>query len=119
MAKTIFSGVQPSGQVHLGNYLSAMQQWVKMEEELSAQGATDFIFMLANLHSITVPQEPAELMRNTYDLGAWFLAAGLDPKKTAIFIQSQNSNHPNLRWMFDCITPMSWMARMTWCQDKS
>jgi tryptophanyl-tRNA synthetase len=116
MAKEIiFSGIQPSGRLHVGNYIGAVKQWVDMQSQ--AEG--EYFFMLANLHSITVPQEPAKLRENIYELTAWFLAAGLDPKKTTIFAQSQNPDHPYLAWMFDCITPMGWMERMTQYKDKS
>lgn len=111
----IFSGIQPSGKLHVGNYIGAVQQWVNMQKE--AEG--EYIFSLVNLHSITVAQDPAMLREYIYELIAWFLAAGLDAEKTTIFAQSQNPDHPYLAWMFDCITPMGWMERMTQYKDKS
>ncbi len=111
----IFSGIQPSGKLHVGNYIGAVQQWVNMQKE--AEG--EYIFSLVNLHSITVAQDPKMLQEYVYELIAWFLAAGLDAEKTTIFAQSQNPDHPYLAWMFDCITPMGWMERMTQYKDKS
>lgn len=117
--KVIFSGIQPSGQLHVGNYIGAIQQWVMLEREMHTETNADFFFCLVNLHSITLPQDPKVLQHNTYELAAWFLAAGLDPEKTAIFIQSQNPDHSYLAWIFDCIIPMGWMERMTQYKDKS
>ena len=112
--KTIFSGIQPSGNLHLGNYLGAIKQWVDMQS-----ADTRMIFMLADLHTITVPQDPDELRKNVLDVTAWYLAAGLDPEKTTIFAQSENPDHPYVAWIFDCIVPMGWMERMTQYKDKS
>ena len=113
--EVIFSGIQPSGKLHVGNYIGAIQQWVNMR----ANTEGEYIFCLVNLHSITVPQDPALLKEYTYQLIAWFIAAGLDPSKTTFFAQSQNPDHPYLAWMLDCITPMGWMERMTQYKDKS
>ena len=119
--KTIFSGIQPSGSLHLGNYLGAIKQWVEIQNgDLRREnGELKLIFMLADLHTITVPQQPDELRHNRLDVTAWYIAAGLDPAKTTIFVQSENPDHPYLTWIFDCITPMGWMERMTQYKDKS
>jgi len=111
----IFSGIQPSGKLHVGNYIGSIHQWIQMQK----QDEGDYIFMLANLHSITVAQDPALLRSYIHQLTAWYLASGLDPEKTEIFVQSQNPDHPYLAWMFDCMTPMGWMERMTQYKDKS
>ncbi|KXK09259.1 MAG: Tryptophan--tRNA ligase [Microgenomates bacterium OLB23] len=95
--------------------MGAVQQWVHMQNTEDGE----YIFMLVNLHSITVAQDPELLRSYNYHLAAWFLAAGLNPKKTTMFVQSQNPDHPYLAWMFDCITPMGWMERMTQYKDKS
>ncbi|OGK28917.1 tryptophan--tRNA ligase [Candidatus Roizmanbacteria bacterium RIFCSPHIGHO2_02_FULL_40_9] len=118
MAKqVVFSGIQPSGKLHIGNYIGAIRQWVTIQNNQGAQ--SDFIFMLANLHTITVPQDSSELKQNTLNLAAWFLASGLDPVRTTFFVQSHNPDHSYLTWIFDCITPMGWMERMTQYKDKS
>ena len=119
--KTIFSGIQPSGSLHIGNYLGAIKQWVEIQNgDLRREnGELKLIFMLADLHTITVPQDPKQLSYNKLDVTAWYIAAGLDPAKTTIFVQSENPDHPYLTWIFDCITPMGWMERMTQFKDKS
>lgn len=115
--KTIFSGIQPSGAVHIGNYIGAMKLWVGMQDTLGEDDT--FIFMMADLHTITVPQEPGAVKKNSLELTAWYLAAGLDPEKVSLFIQSQNPDHPYAAWIFDCVTPMGWMERMTQYKEKS
>jgi len=115
--KTVFSGIQPSGELHIGNYIGAIKQWVDMEKNAAADDR--YIFMMADLHTITVPQNPGELFKNTVELTAWYLAAGLNPDRVTMFAQSHNPDHPYLAWMFDCITPMGWMERMTQYKDKS
>ena len=115
--KTIFSGIQPSGGLHIGNYIGAIQQWVKMQNEAAPEDR--YIFMLADLHTITVPQKPEDLRTNTIDLTVWYVAAGLDPNKITLFAQSHNPDHPYAAWVYDCITPMGWMERMTQYKDKS
>jgi tryptophanyl-tRNA synthetase len=115
--KTIFSGIQPSGDLHIGNYIGAIKQWVDMEK--NADPHDRYIFMMADMHTITVPQEKGELEKHTLELTAWYLAAGLNPERVIMFVQSQNPDHAYLTWVFDCITPMGWMERMTQYKDKS
>lgn len=117
--KVIFSGIQPSGNLHIGNYLGAIKQWVDMQNTESNAQNSEFIFCIVDLHAITIPQDPEALRKNILDVAAWYIAAGLEVDKTAIFVQSENPDHPYLTWIFDCITPMGWMERMTQYKDKS
>lgn len=136
MKKVIFSGIQPSGNLHVGNYIGALQQWVKLQEsspftvhrsqnesmtvnrELSTENY-ELIFCIVDLHAITLPQDPKVLHEKNLELAALYVASGIDPKKSKIFIQSENPDHPYLAWIFDCITPMGWLHRMTQFKDKS
>jgi len=111
--KRVFSGIQPSGDMHLGNYLGAIKNWV------DAQHDNDNIFCIVDLHAITVPQDPKELHRRSRDLAKIYLAAGLDAKTTAVFIQSHVKEHAELAWLFECVTPMGWANRMTQFKEKS
>ena len=113
MQKIAFSGVKPSGVFHLGNYLGAVKNWQKIQEENKA------IFAIMNLHAITVPQNPIELKERTYGLLATFLACGLDPEKSLLFKQSDVCEHAELGWLLNCVTPMGWAERMTQYKDKS
>jgi tryptophanyl-tRNA synthetase len=113
MKGRIFSGIQPSGKLHLGNYLGAMRNWVRL------QGAYEAIYCIVDLHAITVPQEPAELRAKTYEVAAGFLAAGLDPEHTVIVVQSHVPAHAQLAWIFNCVTPLGWLNRMTQFKDKA
>jgi tryptophanyl-tRNA synthetase len=113
MKGRIFSGIQPSGKLHLGNYLGAMRNWVRLQGEYEA------IYCIVDLHAITVPQEPAELRAKTYEVAAGFLAAGLDPEHTTIFVQSHVPAHAQLAWIFNCVTPLGWLNRMTQFKDKA
>lgn len=113
MQKIAFSGVKPSGVFHLGNYLGAVKNWLKIQEEHNA------IFAIMNLHAITVPQDPVELNKRTYELLATFLACGLTPEKSLLFKQSDVCEHAELGWLLNCITPMGWAERMTQYKDKS
>ena len=115
--KTIFSGIQPSGNLHIGNYIGAMQQWVNMQNHAAPDDR--YNFMMADLHTITVPQPAGQPGQNTVELAAWFVASGLDPQKVSLFAQSHNPDHPYGAWIFDCITPMGWMERMTQYKDKA
>lgn len=115
MKKTIFSGIQPSGNLHLGNYIGAIRQWVKLQQE----GEHEMFFCIVDLHAITVAQDPKTLRQKNRELAAMYVACGLDPEKITLFIQSENPDHPYLAWVFDCITPMGWMERMTQYKDKS
>ena len=109
----IFSGIQPTGNLHLGNYLGAIRNWVNL------QGDYECLFCLVDLHAITVWQEPAELTANTREVTAGLLAAGLDPKNNTIFIQSQVSGHAELAWIFNCVARMGWLNRMTQFKEKA
>ncbi|HEU5315120.1 MAG TPA: tryptophan--tRNA ligase [Chloroflexota bacterium] len=111
--KTVLSGIQPSGNLHLGNYLGAIKRWVERQEEF------ENFFCIVDLHAITVPQDPAELRKHTRELAAIYLAAGLDPQKATIFVQSQVPAHAELGWILNCVTPMGWLERMTQFKDKS
>lgn len=113
MKKTIFSGIQPSGNLHIGNYVGAIAQWVKLQEE------TDAFFCIVDLHAITVPQDPKALREKVLDTAALYLACGINPKKSHIFVQSENPDHPYLAWLLNCITPLGQLARMTQFKDKS
>ncbi len=116
MRKTVFSGVQPSGNLHIGNYIGAIKQWVELQNKGDKY---KFIFCIVDLHAITVPQDPRVLRQKNLELAALYIACGIDPKKSKIFIQSENPDHPYLAWIFDCITPFGWMKRMTQFKEKS
>jgi tryptophanyl-tRNA synthetase len=109
----ILSGVQPTGNYHLGNYLGAIRNWVE------AQSEYDNFFCVVDLHAITVPHKPAELAANTYTLAALYLACGLDLEYSTIFVQSHIPAHSELTWLFNCITPMNWLTDMIQFKEKS
>lgn len=109
----ILSGVQPTGNLHLGNYLGAIRNWVTL------QGQYECFFMLADLHAITVPQDPAQLRNNVRETAAAYIACGIDPDKSAIFPQSMVSAHAELAWILSCHTPMGWLNRMTQFKEKA
>ncbi|NTU72883.1 tryptophan--tRNA ligase [Candidatus Roizmanbacteria bacterium] len=117
MKRIIFSGVQPSGNLHLGNLLGAINPWVNLVNTSSNEN--DFIFCIVDLHAHTVPQDPKLLREKILETSAIYLAAGIDPKKAHVFIQSENHDHSYLAWLFDCVTPYGWMTRMTQFKDKS
>ncbi|HEY0493775.1 MAG TPA: tryptophan--tRNA ligase [Candidatus Dormibacteraeota bacterium] len=108
----VFSGIQPSGGLHLGNYLGAIRNWVRDQDRY------ENIFCIVDLHAITVPQEPAALRENTLDLAAVYLASGIKPAQ-AMFVQSHVAAHSELAWILDCFTPMGWLDRMTQFKEKS
>jgi tryptophanyl-tRNA synthetase len=110
--KTIFSGIQPSGNLHIGNYIGAINQWVKMQEN------SDALFCIVDLHAITVPQDPKILKEKVLEIAALYLACGIDPKKSHLFIQSENSDHANLAWLLNTITPFGQLERMTQFKEK-
>jgi tryptophanyl-tRNA synthetase len=112
--KRIFSGVQPTGNLHLGNYLGAIRNWVKLQQE-----GTECIYGIMNLHAITVPQEPEVLRKAIYEVAAALIACGIDPKKSIIFQQSSVPMHSELGWILGCHTPLGWLNRMTQFKDKS
>ncbi len=109
----IFSGVQPSGNLHLGNYLGAIRNFVRLQE------AYDCIFCIVDLHAITVWQDPAELVASTREVTAAFVAAGIDPEANIIFNQSQVAAHAQLAWIFNCVARLGWLNRMTQFKEKA
>lgn len=113
MKKRVFSGIQPSGNIHLGNYLGAIRNWVATQEEF------ENIFCIVDLHAITLPIEPQELHSNSRKLAALYLACGLDPKHCHFFIQSHVRQHAEASWIMNCFTPMGWLNRMTQFKTKA
>jgi tryptophanyl-tRNA synthetase len=113
MSKRIFSGAQPTGQLHLGNYLGALKNWVALQDEYEC------FYCIVNLHAITLPQDPATLRKATLDLARIYLAAGVDPERSTIFIQSDVAQHAELAWILSCIARMGELERMTQFKDKS
>src|SRR4026207_46656 len=113
MAKRIFSGVQPTGNVHLGNYLGALKNWVALQHEYES------FFCIVNLHAITVTQDPKLLAEKTRDLARIYLAVGIDPQVSTIFIQSDVPEHAELTWILNCVARMSELERMTQYKDKA
>lgn len=111
--QTIFSGIQPSGDLHIGHYFGAIKNWVALQNEYRA------IFCIVDEHAITVPQEPEKLRERTLDIAMWYLAAGIDPKRSIVFVQSHNQDHTQLGWMLNTITPLGELERMTQFKDKS
>ena len=115
MSKKIFSGVQPTGNLHLGNYLGAIKNFV----ELSNQENNECIFCVVDLHAITVKQDPKELKRNIRETAATFIASGIDPKKSIIFNQSMVSAHSEGAWILSCVSKIGWLNRMTQFKEKA
>lgn len=113
MKPTAFSGVQPSGNLHIGNYLGAIKNWVPMQDEY------DCIFCVVDEHAITVPQDPQQLKEKILEIAAIYLAAGIDPKKSIIFVQSQVPAHTELGWILNTIAKIPELERMTQFKDKS
>ncbi len=113
MKARVFSGVQPTGNLHIGNYLGALKNWVEIK------GNYESIFGIVDLHAITVYQEPAELRSKILETAALFLAAGIDPKHSTIVVQSSVPEHAELAWMLTCVTPVGWLERMTQYKAKS
>lgn len=111
--KTILSGIQPTGNLHLGNYLGSIRNWIDLQQNHRC------IFGVMNLHAITLPQDPQELQKNVLDAAATYLACGLDPKKSTIFIQSEVPQHAELAWVLGSLTPLGWLNRMTQFKEKS
>jgi len=112
MKKRIFSGVQPTGNLHIGNYLGAIKNWVPLQHEYES------FFCIVNLHAITLPQDPKVLRQKTLDLARIYLAAGIDPEVSTIFIQSDVPAHAELTWILSCIARMGELERMTQFKDK-
>ncbi len=113
MAKRIFSGIQPSGNLHIGNYLGAIKNWVKLQDEFES------IFCVVDLHAITVPQDPEELRKKTLEIAKIYLASGIDIKKSSIFIQSHVHEHTELTWILNTIAKMPELDKMTQFKDKT
>ena len=109
----VFSGMQPTGNLHLGNYLGAMLNWVKMQE------SNDCIYCVVDMHAITLWQDPKELRQAIRDVTAAYLACGLDPKRSIIFNQSQVLEHAYLAWIFNCVARLGWLNRMTQFKEKA
>ena len=110
---TVFSGVQPSGDPQLGNYLGAFKGWVERQEE------KDNYFCVVDLHALTVTPDPIELRKQTRELAAILFACGIDPDKSTLFVQSHVSPHAESCWLLNCVTPIGWLERMTQFKDKS
>ena len=115
MSKKIFSGVQPTGNLHLGNYLGAIKNFV----ELNNKKDNECIFCVVDLHAITVKQEPKELKKNIRETAATFIASGIDPKKSIIFNQSMVSAHSECAWILSCVSRIGWLNRMTQFKEKA
>eukprot|EP00579_Thalassiosira_antarctica_P011510 CAMPEP_0201912268 /NCGR_PEP_ID=MMETSP0903-20130614/2982_1 /ASSEMBLY_ACC=CAM_ASM_000552 /TAXON_ID=420261 /ORGANISM="Thalassiosira antarctica, Strain CCMP982" /LENGTH=415 /DNA_ID=CAMNT_0048447197 /DNA_START=226 /DNA_END=1473 /DNA_ORIENTATION=+ len=137
--RRILSGVQPTGSLHLGNYLGAIKQWVEFqdtgkfaaaenldgeefkeeEEKSDVEVINENFFCVVDLHAITVPQDPSELEESTLASAALYIAAGIDPTKSKVFVQSHVSAHAELAWLLNCATPMNWLERMIQYKDKA
>jgi len=123
--KRIFSGVQPSGNLHIGNYLGAIKNWVKLQDEPARHasqgdaGGFDLIFCVVDMHAITIPQNPEELKKKTIEVAKAYLASGIDPQKSSMFIQSHVSEHAELAWILNTIARNSDLTKMTQFKDKS
>ena len=111
--KRVFSGVQPTGNIHLGNYLGALKQFVELQDD------NECIYCIVDLHSITVPQDPKELRSHILDVAALYLSVGIDPKKSIVFVQSDVSGHSELSWILTCSAYTGELSRMTQFKDKS
>ena len=109
----VFSGVQPTGNLHLGNYLGALKRFVAMQKDY------DCIYCIVDLHAVTTHRDPAELLHSTREVTAGFLASGLDPERCVIFNQSQVPMHRSLAWILACVTPLGWLNRMTQFKEKA
>ena len=115
MKRRVFSGIQPSEMIHIGNYIGAVKRWVELQNDAEK----DNIYCIVDLHALTVQQDPAALRERTLELLALFLAVGLDPDKSTLFVQSHVTVHAEGAWLLNCITPESWLKKMTQYKDKS
>ena len=111
--KRILSGVQPSCDLHIGNWLGAINNWVKLQDQYET------FLCVVDLHAITTSYNPKELSKNTLSTAALYVACGIDPKICSIFVQSQISAHSELCWILNCMTPINWMERMIQFKEKS
>ena len=109
----IFSGIRPTGNIHLGNYLGAVKQWIALQD------SNECVFCIVDLHAITTPYDPKELQKNIIDAASIYLAAGVNPEKSVIFVQSAVKEHAELAWLLETITPMGELSRMTQYKEKS
>lgn len=113
MKKRVFSGIQPTGTIHIGNYLAAIRQWADSQSKYGS------IFCIVDLHAITVPQDPQVLQAKIREVAGLLFAAGIDPELSDVFIQSHVSAHAELAWILNCFVPMGWLQRMTQFKEKS
>lgn len=113
--KRVLSGMQPTGQLHLGNYLGALKNWVALQDE----GSWECFYCVVDLHAITMPHEPEKLPQAVRSAAAAYIASGVDPEKSAIFAQSAVPAHAELAWIFNCIARLGWLERMTQFKDKA
>jgi len=113
--KRVFSGVQPTGELHIGNYVGALSLWVENQSKY------DNIFCIVDLHALTIPEsvEPAYLRKKVREVAALYLACGIDPDESTIFVQSEVPQHSELTWLLNCVTPIGWLERMTQFKSKS
>ena len=111
--KRIFSGMQPTGNLHLGNYLGALRNWVKLQDEYEC------FYCVVDLHALTVPQDPQKLLKATREVAAVYIASGIDINKTALFVQSAVPAHTELSWILGTYTPLGWLNRMTQFKEKA
>src|SRR5438067_146376 len=109
----VFSGIQPTGRSHIGNYLGAMRNWAR------DQRLYENFFCIVDLHALTIAYDPAELRRNIREMAALLLAVGLDPQYCHIFVQSHVPAHSEMAWLLNCVTPLGWLERMTQFKDKA
>lgn len=109
----VLSGVQPTGALHLGNWLGAIRNWVELQD------SHDTFFCVVDLHAITVPHDPARLVEDTLTTAALYLACGIDPARSTVFVQSQVSAHAELAWLLNCVTPLNWLERMIQFKEKA
>ncbi len=112
MKRRVFSGIQPTGKIHIGNYLGAIRQWVALQREFES------IFCIVDLHAITTPQGPVELKSKIREVAGILFAAGIDPRLSSVFVQSRVSAHAELAWILNCFIPMGWLRRMTQFKEK-
>ena len=113
MKKRVFSGIQPTGNLHIGNYLGAVKQWVASQEKYNN------VFCIVDLHAITVPQDADSLKSNIRNLASFLFASGIDPEESVLFVQSHIPAHSELAWILNCFTPLGWMERMTQFKEKA
>lgn len=114
MTTRILSGIRPTGHIHLGNYLGAIQSWVSMLDQVDER-----LFCIVDQHALTTSEDAKDLRKNTLTIAAAYIASGIDPVKNHIFVQSHVPYHTELSWYFNCITPMGWLSRMTQFKDKA